>query len=133
MNGDRLVPERRTFAKGSVIFREGDKGHEAYLLQLGTVRIFKTVAGRKVTIGRVWPSQVFGELALLDDSPRMAAAMADDDVTCLVLRKDSVRGLLDGAPDGLRTLLLSLLGTMRSMGDDLAAARAELEDYKSRA
>jgi CRP-like cAMP-binding protein len=131
MIGDKQLPERKTFAKGTVIFREGDKGHEAYLVQLGTVRIFKTVAGRRVTIGRVWPSQMFGEMALLDDSPRMAAAMADDDVTCLVLRKDAVRGLLDGAPDGLRTLLLSMLSTMRAMGDELATARAELEEMKT--
>lgn len=122
------APERRKFAKGTVIFREGDRGDEAYLVQQGTVRIFKTVAGKRITIGRVWPSQVFGELALLDDGPRMAAALADDDVVCLVLRKESIRGLLDDASPGLQTLVLSLLDTMRTMGDELAAARAALKE-----
>ena len=88
------MPERRTFPTGTVIFREGDVGHEAYMLQQGTVRIFKTVAGKRVTIGRIWPFQVFGELSMMDDSPRMAGALADDDVTCLVLEKDAIRAMM---------------------------------------
>lgn len=119
-------PERRKFAKGTIIFREGDSGDVAYLVQEGAVRIFKQVSGKRISIGRVWPSQVFGEMALLDDSPRMAAAMADTDVTCLVITKDSVRGLLDAAAPGLQTLVVSLLATMRTMGDELASARAAL-------
>ncbi|MEW5728399.1 MAG: cyclic nucleotide-binding domain-containing protein, partial [Pseudomonadota bacterium] len=73
------APERRNFAKGTVIFREGDKGAEAYLVQQGTVRIFKTVSGKRITIGHCKPFQVFGELALIDDAPRMAAAEATED------------------------------------------------------
>jgi CRP/FNR family transcriptional regulator, cyclic AMP receptor protein len=120
------LPERRNFAKGTVIFREGDPGGEAYLLQQGTVRIFKTVTGRRVTIGRVWPSQMFGEFSMLDDAPRMAAALADDDVVCLVVRKQAIRDMLDQAPAGLTPLIQSLLATTRAMGQDLADARAML-------
>jgi CRP-like cAMP-binding protein len=123
------VPERRTFAKGSVIFREGEAGTEAYMLQQGTVRIFKTVAGKKVTIGRIWPFQVFGELSMIDDSPRMAGALADDDVVCLVLGKDAIRTMMEQAPPGLNTLILSLLSTIREMGKDLADAKATLQEH----
>lgn len=120
---------QRVFPRGTVIFKEGDAGHEAYMLQQGTVRIFKTVAGRKVTIGRVWPFQVFGELALIDDGPRMAAAIVDDDATCLVLTKDAIRTMMDQAPPGLNTLIQSLLSTIRELGDDLADARAILAEH----
>lgn len=120
---------QRAFPRGTVIFKEGDAGREAYMLQQGTVRIFKTVAGRKVTIGRVWPFQVFGELALIDDGPRMAAAIVDDDATCLVLTKDAIRTMMDQAPPGLNTLIHSLLATIRELGDDLADARAILAEH----
>lgn len=123
------TPERRTFPKGTVIFREGDVGDKAYMLQHGTVRIFKTVAGKKVTIGRVWPFQVFGELSMMDDSPRMAGAIADDDVTCLILEKDSIRAMMEQAPPGLNNLVLSLLSSMRAMGKDLADAKAMLQEH----
>ncbi|MFD2234160.1 Crp/Fnr family transcriptional regulator [Phaeospirillum tilakii] len=120
--------ERRDFARGTLIFREGDSGDTAYLVHRGTVRIFKTVGGRRVTLGLVRPFQVFGELALIDDAPRMAGALADDDVTVLVLPRAAIQAMIDQAPDGLRTLILSMMATMRVMGDDLAAARAALLD-----
>lgn len=120
------VPERRTFAKGSVIFREGDRGDEAYLMQQGAVRIFKTVSGKRITIGTVKPFQIFGELALMDNGARMAAAEATEDTTCLVLSKTTIREMLDQAPPGLTNVLQSLITTMRMMGDDLATARAQV-------
>lgn len=130
MNDSGTVPgKQRVFPRGTVIFKEGDSGSEAYMLQQGTVRVFKTVAGRKVTIGRVWPFQVFGEMALIDESPRMAAAVADDDVTCLVLTKDAIRTMMDQAPPGLDTLIRSLLSTVREMGNELADARAILAEH----
>ena len=122
------VPERRSFATGTVIFREAEIGREAYMLQQGTVRIFKTVAGQRVTIGRVWPFQVFGELSMMDDAPRMAGALADDDVVCLVLEKDVIRSMMEQAPPGLTTLVQSLLTTIRAMGKDLADAKAALAE-----
>ncbi len=123
------MPERRSFSTGTVIFREGEVGHEAYMLQQGTVRIFKTVAGKRVTIGRVWPFQVFGELSMMDDAPRMAGALADDDVVCLVLEKDAIRSMMEQAPPGLTTLVQSLLTTIRVVGKDLADAKAILAEH----
>ena len=122
------VPERRSFATGTVIFREGDSGTQAYMVQQGTVRIFKTVGGKRITIGLVRPFQVFGELAMMDDAPRMAGALADDEVTCLVLEKQAIQSMMEQAPPGLATLLHSLLATMREMGKDLAEAKAALQD-----
>lgn len=120
------MPERRTFTKGTVIFREGDKGDEAYLIQQGRVRIFKTISGKRITIGQVKPFEIFGELVLMDDGSRMAAAMAEEATTCLVLSKSTIRNMLDCAPAGLTNLLQSLIATMRVMGDDLAQARARI-------
>ncbi|RAU23221.1 cAMP-binding protein [Paramagnetospirillum kuznetsovii] len=123
------APERRSFAKASVIFREGEVGDKAYMLQQGTVRIFKTVGGKKVTIGHVRPFQVFGELSMMDDSPRMAGAIADEDVTCLVLEKEAIRAMMEQAPPGLNSLILSLLSSMRAMGKELADAKAILQEH----
>lgn len=125
------APERRIFDKGEVIFREGEGGNEAYLLQQGKVRIFKTVSGRRVTIGHVKPFQMFGEMALLDDSTRMAAAIAEEKTVCLVISKASIRELLDGAPPGLNTVIRSMITTMRAVGDDLAVARARLAELEA--
>jgi len=123
-------PERKVFAKGAIIFKEGDSGREAYLLQKGKVRIFKTVSGRRVTIGNVPPGQVFGEMALLDNGVRMGTAVAEEDVTCLTMPKSSIDHMMNEANPGLATLVRSLLASVRSMGDDLAVALAELEETR---
>lgn len=120
------MAERRVFAKGAVIFREGDKGHEAFMVQKGKVRIFKTVSGKRITLGHVKPFQVFGELALMDERPRMAAAEAAEETTVLILRKAAIRHMLESADPGLRSLIQSLIDTMRVMGDDLARAKAQI-------
>lgn len=120
------APERRTFPKGMVVFREGDRGSEAYLVLQGSVRIFKTVHGRRIVLGYVKPSQVFGELALFDDAPRMAAAETGEETTVIVLSKATIRDLLDAAPPGLATVIQSLVATMRTMGDELADSKARL-------
>ncbi|MCR6631053.1 MAG: cyclic nucleotide-binding domain-containing protein [Magnetospirillum sp.] len=127
-NSGNANPERRTFARGTVIFREGDRGAEAYLVQKGAVRIFKTVHGKRVTLGQCKPFQIFGEMALLDDAPRMAAAEASEETTVLVLSKATIRDMMDSAAPGLTTLIHSLIGTMRTMGDDLASARAQITE-----
>lgn len=124
-------PERKVFAKGSIIFKEGDSGREAYLLQKGKVRIFKTVSGRRVTIGSVPPGQVFGEMALLDNGVRMGTAVAEEDVTCLTMPKSSIDHMMNEANPGLATLVRSLLASVRTMGDDLAQARAELAELNN--
>jgi CRP/FNR family cyclic AMP-dependent transcriptional regulator len=90
------------------------------------VRIFKTVSGKRITLGMVKPFQIFGELALMDNGARMAAAEVCEDTTCLVLSKATIREMLDMAPAGLTNVLQSLITTMRAMGDDLANARARL-------
>jgi len=120
------IPERRTWPKGTVIFREGDAATEAYLVQQGAVRIFKKVNGRRITLGVVKPFQIFGELALFDDGARMAAAETGEDTTVLVLSKATIREMLDGAPPGLNTVIQSLVATMRAMGDELANAKAHV-------
>jgi CRP-like cAMP-binding protein len=123
-----LGPGWRNFPRGTVIFQEGDPGDMAYLVHQGVVRIVKSVSGHRVTIGRVWPFQLFGELSMIDDAPRMAAAIADEDVVCQVLDRATIRTLMDQAPEGLNALIVSMLATLRAMGQDLAETRARLHD-----
>lgn len=123
--------QRRTFGKGQTIFKEGEPGKEAYILESGRVRIFKMVGGKRVPIGNVKQWGVFGEMALVDDAPRMAAAMAEEDAVCIVLKKETVQHMMDEAPKGLTTLLHSMVQTMRQMGDDLADARARLLEHEA--
>jgi CRP/FNR family cyclic AMP-dependent transcriptional regulator len=68
--------DSRSFAAGEVIFREGERGEELFVIRSGQVQIR---SGDRVveTIGE---HSIFGEMALIDDGPRSATAVAASDV-----------------------------------------------------
>jgi CRP/FNR family transcriptional regulator, cyclic AMP receptor protein len=82
----RLVgPEvpTRSFAKGDTIFREGEQGDEFFVVVRGKVEIRS--GGRHLeTLG---PKGIFGEMALIDDSPRSANVIALTDVTVAPIKE----------------------------------------------
>jgi len=117
------LPERRNFPRGSTIFKQGDRADCAYILESGAVQIFKMINGKRVTLGYVQKWGLFGEMALIDSSPRMATAYVTEDASCTVLSKESFSRLLDGAPDGMLLVIESLTRTLRASGDSLAEAR----------
>ncbi len=77
----------QTVSAGHVIFREGQKADTAYYLQTGTVEILKQGPAGNVVVTRLEPGALFGEMALLDDAPRSATAMAATEVTLVPLER----------------------------------------------
>lgn len=117
---------RKVFAAGTLIFHEGEAGHEAYVVEYGRVSVFKTVRNRRVPLGEVTQGGIFGEMALIDDQPRMASAVADEETACVVIAKDRLTEQLEKAPRGVRVIVGALLGNIRLMGAELAEARVLL-------
>ncbi|MDP3178306.1 MAG: Crp/Fnr family transcriptional regulator [Spirochaetaceae bacterium] len=67
----------RTFKPGELIFREGEKGDLMYVLLEGSVELkMKVEKGETVLKTVDTPNDFFGEMALLDDRPRSASAVA---------------------------------------------------------
>lgn len=91
-------PKARGVAAGEALFRRGDSGHEMYVLLEGKVDV--TVEGRLVE--SLEPGSIFGEMAIVDDQPRSADAVAatdvkvepiDQDWFCHLIRKSPPFGL----------------------------------------
>jgi CRP-like cAMP-binding protein len=114
---------RRVFAPGTVIFHEGQTGSEAYVVETGRVAVFKTINGRRIDIGQVGSGGIFGEMALIDDHPRMASAVADEETACVVIAKQRLTEQLEKAPRGVRVIVGALLGNIRLMGTELVEAQ----------
>ncbi|HNS99106.1 MAG TPA: protein kinase [Polyangiaceae bacterium] len=79
-----------TFAPGSMIIREGDRGDKAYMITQGTCCAYRVVDGQRETLTTMSVGEVFGEMALLLDEPRAASVEAVDRVTVLVLDKKTM-------------------------------------------
>src|SRR5205809_498144 len=78
------VTTEETHALGTKIFQHGDAGDKLYLILEGRIRISREVPGMgEEALAVLGPGQVFGEMALLDESPRSADARVHE--RCRVL------------------------------------------------
>lgn len=75
----------RSFRKSEIIFEEGSAGAEMYLIHSGKVQLsLRRGRDRKAELAVLSPGEFFGEMALVDDSPRAATAAALEDNTQLI-------------------------------------------------
>lgn len=95
--GQRL--RERTVRKNQVLFREGDAGDEMFLIRRGSVLASKVVKARvEQLLNRMGPGEFFGEMSLLDGSPRSATIQAEGAVTVLALDRKSLNRLIETSP-----------------------------------
>lgn len=113
---------RVVFSQGDTIFAEGEPGTTAYVVESGRVSVFKTIKGKRINIGDITQGGIFGEMALIDDHPRMASAVAEEETACVIIGKDRLSEQLDKAPKGVKVIVNALLGNIRAMGTELAEA-----------
>ncbi len=89
----------RTLKKGEVLFREGDKGNEMFLIREGTIVISKPVLGRvEQVLARMGRGEFFGEMSLFDQSPRSATIQAETDTLLLYLDRESLHQFIEISP-----------------------------------
>ncbi|MEI8255514.1 MAG: cyclic nucleotide-binding domain-containing protein [Deltaproteobacteria bacterium] len=80
---------------GTVLFRAGDPGDKLYLILDGKVRISREVPGLgEEALAVLGPGDYFGEMALVDDSPRSADARVHERCKLLAIQKDEMQHLL---------------------------------------
>ena len=109
------VLQRQTFQPGDRIFKEGDEGNMAYVVQAGEVEIYKEVDGVVTVLGTVGQGGIFGEMALIDSKPRMAAARARKGSTIIVVTRDTFDQKLSKADPFIRGLLNILVENVRNL------------------
>lgn len=80
-----VKPQNKTFLKGDVIFREGDKGQVAYMIQSGSVNIVKNIKGKRQILATLGPGELFGEMAIISKCERVAGAEAASECVLLEL------------------------------------------------
>ncbi|HEX7000818.1 MAG TPA: cyclic nucleotide-binding domain-containing protein, partial [Trueperaceae bacterium] len=87
-------PNARNYSAGEVIFSAGDAAHEMYVLIEGTVDI--VLDGK--SIEELRPGNVFGEMAIVDEAPRSADAVARTEVKVEPIDQDWFKHLIRRSP-----------------------------------
>ncbi len=107
------------FKKDDYIFKQHDAGDCAYLIEKGRVQIFLSKQGTEVPVTIIGESEIFGEMALLDNLNRSASARALDDCTLIVVSKDQLLDRVHSADTIVRLLVQLLLKRLRNQTDHL--------------
>jgi len=93
------VFHEKAMTEGATIFVEQMPGEMLYLIQSGTVKISKMLAeGEEKTLVLLGPEDVFGEMAILDGSPRSATARVAENAHLLCIKKTDFEILCDEHP-----------------------------------
>jgi CRP-like cAMP-binding protein len=89
------ISRAEQIAKGTVIFKEGDAGDRCYSIITGEVRISKLIPNMgEEALAILKPGDYFGEMALIDNFPRSAHAIANADSELLSIRKAELDAIL---------------------------------------
>ena len=90
------ICRRQRFAAEKFVFLEGDAGDKCYIIEDGEVRISKHIPGMgEEALAVLKTGNYFGEMALIDGSPRSATAITNTDTSCLVIDKAALDNLLN--------------------------------------
>jgi CRP/FNR family transcriptional regulator, cyclic AMP receptor protein len=89
------IARNETFAKHAVIFKEGDPGDRCYIIMTGEVRISKFIPNiGEEALAVLKAGDYFGEMALIDNFPRSAHAIANTDAELLAINKTDLDKVL---------------------------------------
>ena len=121
--------EEKRFKSGEYVFWEADPPERFYLLVSGRVKVVKHGSqGRETVVAFFGPGEVFGEVAVLEDKPYPASAVAAEDSSALSISRQTFRAFIERHPAvamAMVGLLSSRLREAQGRLHDLSGERVE--------
>lgn len=114
----------RDYKAGELIFRQGETGDCAYLIESGRVQISVNKSGEDFAVNILGEGQIFGEMAIIDRAPRSATVTALENTRLCVIAHDSLMGRIQGADPVVRLLMIMLVKRSRDITESFAVSGA---------
>ena len=102
----------KTVKKGEQLFSEGETGSAMFIVKKGSIKILKEGFLGETVLTQINPGEFLGEMAVIDGSPRSAAAKAAVDSELLEIKQESFEKMKKEHPETaikIMDLLLKLL------------------------
>lgn len=129
------ILHRREYGPDEVLFRQGNPGVGMYIIREGTIEIVDEATGE--TLAELVDGDFFGEMALLNETPRSATAVARTDAVLYGLFRPDLLGLVERDPSlGVQILLrMSRVISERLVhtNDTVRELRERLDEVQSEA
>ncbi len=120
--GDGQLLQRfvREFARGTVLFREGEPGREMYVVQGGLVTISKAVGDVQTVLSTLGQGEFFGEMSILCDRPRSATATVAEDAKLLVIDPKTFEAMVRSNAEVAIRMIKKLAERLRAADDQIS-------------
>ena len=105
----------RSYPKDTMIFSEAQSGSDMFIIQRGEVSITKVVNGNEVTLAVLKKGDMFGEMALIENKPRSANAIAHSDCSLMVINRSNFNQMVATQPQLVAKLTTTLADRLWSM------------------
>jgi HD-GYP domain-containing protein (c-di-GMP phosphodiesterase class II) len=100
---ERALPRR--YAAGETVFEEGAPGDCMHLVRSGALEVWRTEGVERYVLARLGPGHAFGELAVLDRTPRTATVVAVEESETVRIGAEDLDGVLAAHPEAVRRML----------------------------
>jgi len=116
----------KTFAEGETLIEEGATGLGLFVITSGRAEVFKGSGADRTVLGAMETGDVLGEIALVDNQPRSASAVAQTTTECLLLTRDSFETLVKNDPEIAWCIVPSLAERVRELHARALASEEKL-------
>lgn len=120
----------KTITAGTPIFTEGEAGDCAYIIQNGEIELSMLINGTNSPFAILKKGELFGEMALIDNSFRSATAIAKTDVELMVISRDYIAQKIELSDPTVRMLLQVVLERYRDIHARLHDVSKSLREHE---
>jgi CRP/FNR family transcriptional regulator, cyclic AMP receptor protein len=117
------IASYENYQDGQIIFNEGDSGDWIYMIESGSVELFKMVGEIKVVIETLLEEDVFGEMAFIAAIPRTASARAIGPTTVGIIDRTYLDEEYNKLSGSFRSILKALVLRLKKTTDAITMAK----------
>ncbi len=119
------APDKVQFKANSTIYNEGDQGDAVYIILRGQVEFRRNVVGKSPRkLAKIGEGKMFGDLALFDNRPRAASAIALKKTAAFRVTREEFLGRLSTMDPAMRYVVETLVERIRKLVDELIRKEA---------
>ena len=118
---------RRRWAPGEVVLHEGGPGDALHIVRRGALAVVRPSRDPGLVLNRLGAGDVFGEIAVLTESPRLASVICGDAAETLEIAKDDFDRVLAANPRATRRMLGALARSLTLAREDVTRQNSRLE------
>jgi CRP-like cAMP-binding protein/DNA-binding response OmpR family regulator len=128
---DEPVIEIMPVAKGQTVFKQGERATSAYIVASGSIAVYRDINGKQAPVARLRKGEFFGEMAIIDGTPRRATAIALEECTLSLISKDTIERKVAAADPLIAQYMHIFIDSLRQVPETFSPKGRNIQDFAS--